>query len=164
MEICLVAQKESDFWIEFGKIVGTQKESHPNSAVPMVTWDVEMSWKEWIKKNLTLLLDYATMLVSYHLFLLPYWVFITLWLGKRHKACEGTTEQAVNNHRDTLPRWLSALLEQQTWHFHPKGLFLSEKCRFLWIRSFRWLNDTRFIWAAQSSLHVQGDNLQLFSK
>lgn len=46
------------------------------------------------------------------------------------------------------------------WHFHPKGLLLSEQQRFLWTRPFRWLsqpNDTRFSQSAQGSLHVQGD-------
>lgn len=85
---------------------------------------------------------------------------ITSWLGKRGKASEGAAEQAVSNHSDALQRWLSALLEQQTWPFHPKGLFLSKPHRFLWTVAFRQisqLNDTRFSRAAQSSLNVQDD-------
>ena len=96
--------------------------------------------------------------------LTPFFCFltecITSWLGKRGKASEGAAEQAVINHSDTLQRWLSALLEQQTWRFHPKGLFLSELHRFLWTVAFRQIsqpNGTRFSRAAQSSLNVQGD-------
>lgn len=45
MEMCLVAQEESGFWIEFGKSIWYNEGIPPYSAVPMVTWDVEMSWK-----------------------------------------------------------------------------------------------------------------------
>lgn len=43
--MCLVAQVESDFWIQFGKNTWHTEGILPYSAVPRVTWDVEMSWK-----------------------------------------------------------------------------------------------------------------------
>lgn len=102
-----------------------------------------------------------TFLSFYHLFLLPYWVYhCTSLLLNRGRAAEGAAEQTVNNHTDTLRRRLSPLLEQQTWCFHPKGLFLSELHRFLGTVAFRQIsqpNGTRFSRAAQSLLNAQGD-------
>lgn len=45
MEMLLVAQEESGFWIEFGKNIWRIEGILPHSAVPMVTWDVEVPWK-----------------------------------------------------------------------------------------------------------------------
>lgn len=102
----------------------------------------------------------STFLSFYHLFLLPYWAYCASLPLNRGRAAEGAAEQAVNNHTDTLRRWLSPLLEQQTRCFHPKGLFLSELHRFLGTVAFRQISQpksTRFSRAAQRLLNAQGD-------
>lgn len=162
MKTRLVVLEESDFWVEFGKNVHTGV-IPPYLAVSVVTWAVEKTWEGGSRE----VFDFINGLCHHLTFLLPPYLPLTFfcfptecstsWLGKRDKASEGAAEQAINNHSGTLQRQLSALLAQQTWRFHPKGLFLSELHMFPWIVAFRQIsqqNDTRFSRAAQSSLNV----------
>lgn len=74
----------------------------PYSAVPVVTWDVEMSWKGVGREEFDFFIGLCHHLVSsYHFFCFLTECVSLCGLGKRHKACEGAVKQAVNNHSDT---------------------------------------------------------------